>query len=606
MFLSTTTLAAAADAYVRDGTTYQNSNFGTSAELQLKDASVGYNRESFLKFDTSAIAASDAVSSAKLRVYGRYDASGSGSVAVRPVASTTWGETTITWATKPAAGSALDTKTVTGDGSAANAWYEFDVTSYVSSERAASRNTVALSMDPTAATPSHFVFVSDEASDTHDPELLVQHAPAAAPTVYRASHDAHVRDGTYAGSNFGTATGLEAKGGSALDFTRHTYLKFTVDSLDAVGTATVRLYGSLSGTAASPPLAAFGVTNTTWTEAGITWNTKPATTGSALDTTTISGTAGQWYEWDVTSYVKAEVAAGRNTVTIAIVPATSSGTNPTATFNSDEAAGNRPELAVTAAASTAPTNVVTGAQMGQVTVTWDAVAGAGCYDVYRSTTEGDLGTVVGNHVTGTSFVDTTVVNGTTYYYTVKVCGSVGGSGQSEQSPPTTPPSVPGTIVFGTVWATPFYHLWEPQDMSVQRRFPGHNTMPYFNNQGGTLELSSAKWEYKSVATRITVEAPNGGGVYFTHEAKSQPAVAGSTSTTGVVGDTTSGIPDAIEITTPDKSGFANLADVDKLGFYRIVFELMAHPGHNPGPSQLRAYGFFKGHHFMHYQFRTVP
>lgn len=66
--------------------------------------------------------------------------------------------------------------------------------------------------------------------------------------------------------------------------------------------------------------------------------------------TTITGKMGQWFEWDLTSFLQTEKSAGRNLITLAL-PATNV-THPIATFNSDEAALNRPELLVTIATLT--------------------------------------------------------------------------------------------------------------------------------------------------------------------------------------------------------------------------------------------------------------
>jgi endoglucanase len=95
----------------------------------------------------------------------------------------------------------------------------------------------------------------------------------------------------------------------------------------------------------TPTVAVYKATNTTWGESSLTWNTRPATTGSAIATQTISGATGQWYEWNLTSFLEAEKAAGRNVVTL-VLKATNS-TNPIATFNSGEAAANQPVLVVT-------------------------------------------------------------------------------------------------------------------------------------------------------------------------------------------------------------------------------------------------------------------
>lgn len=58
---------------------------------------------------------------------------------------------------------------------------------------------------------------------------------------------------------------------------------------------------------------------------------------------------------------------------------------------------------------------------GQVSLSWTATGNTTSYSVYRSTTAGTLGTVIptAQYITATSFVDTGLTAGTTYYYTVK-------------------------------------------------------------------------------------------------------------------------------------------------------------------------------------------
>src|SRR5262249_22755744 len=66
------TLSPLADSYVRDadGAT---SNFGTATQLQVKNASVGFNREIYVKFDLTGLGA---VSSARLRLFGADEPAG--------------------------------------------------------------------------------------------------------------------------------------------------------------------------------------------------------------------------------------------------------------------------------------------------------------------------------------------------------------------------------------------------------------------------------------------------------------------------------------------------------------------------------------------------
>ena len=60
------------------------------------------------------------------------------------------------------------------------------------------------------------------------------------------------------------------------------------------------------------PIALHG-TSSVWSETLLTWNNRPAT-GTRLGTIRVVNATPQWYEWDVTAYVRAEKAAGRRFV----------------------------------------------------------------------------------------------------------------------------------------------------------------------------------------------------------------------------------------------------------------------------------------------------
>lgn len=70
-----------------------------------------------------------------------------------------------------------------------------------------------------------------------------------------------------------------------------------------------------------------------------------------------------------------------------------------------------------------PTNLIAMAGDSQVTLSWNAVTGVKGYNVKHSTTAGGPYTTIATSVTGTSYVDTTVVNGITYYYVVTAVDS---------------------------------------------------------------------------------------------------------------------------------------------------------------------------------------
>jgi phosphatidylserine/phosphatidylglycerophosphate/cardiolipin synthase-like enzyme len=158
-----------ADAYVRGGE-YANTNFGSGSELITKySADPAYRRETYMKLDISGVPSGASV---RLRVYGRLSDTREPSVtvAIFPVASTTWSETSITWNNRPAAGTTEWARvTVTGTTSR---WYEIDLTSRVQAERALGRTTIALVLKKSTDSLPYVTFASR--NSTNQPGLIVQ------------------------------------------------------------------------------------------------------------------------------------------------------------------------------------------------------------------------------------------------------------------------------------------------------------------------------------------------------------------------------------------------------------------------------------------------
>ncbi|RFZ76769.1 hypothetical protein DS742_21995 [Lacrimispora amygdalina] len=90
------------------------------------------------------------------------------------------------------------------------------------------------------------------------------------------------------------------------------------------------------------------------------------------------------------------------------------------------------------------TNLIATGSTSKIDLTWDAVDKATSYTVKRSTTAGGPYTAIANDITGTSFTDTDVTNGTTYYYiiTAIVAGRESNSNEASATPeaPQTPPT----------------------------------------------------------------------------------------------------------------------------------------------------------------------
>ena len=99
---------------------------------------------------------------------------------------------------------------------------------------------------------------------------------------------------------------------------------------------------------------------------------------------------------------------------------------------------------VTPTAPAAPTGLTATAGIGQVSLAWQSVPGATSYNVKRATVSGGPYTLVSTPgaVTAASYIDTTVTNGTKYYYVISAVGPGGESLPSSEASAT--PVAPGT------------------------------------------------------------------------------------------------------------------------------------------------------------------
>jgi hypothetical protein len=92
---------------------------------------------------------------------------------------------------------------------------------------------------------------------------------------------------------------------------------------------------------------------------------------------------------------------------------------------------------VSASVPPAPTGLTASASTGQVALSWTASSGAASYNIYRGTSSGGE-TEIATGVPTTSYVDTGLSAGTTYYYEVIAVNSVGESAFSNEASATTP------------------------------------------------------------------------------------------------------------------------------------------------------------------------
>jgi subtilisin family serine protease len=338
----TNTFGPAADAYVRDGS-YSTSNYGTAGVLNVKNSNSttpGNTRITFLRFPISGLAGT--VTGAKLRLYGQRPVASTVVDSVYAVSDLTWNEKGITFDNKPALGTKQPGGIVVGT---TTKYWEWSVTGYVQAQKSAGAITLAVQMDGKLGDGAE-AFNSRE-SGSNTPQLVVTASNAPPPAVTLTPiADAYVQDGTPT-TNYGTATALVVKNSSDMGKTRIAYLRFSLASVGAVGSAKLRLYGSRPGASTSAD-SVWAVANTSWIESGtnsITWATRPPT--GLLQAATVIGATAKYYEWDLTAYVKAQQAGGAGALSVA-VQMNDPQTDSPDSFNSKDATSNRPQLVVTA------------------------------------------------------------------------------------------------------------------------------------------------------------------------------------------------------------------------------------------------------------------
>ena len=136
-------------------------------------------------------------------------------------------------------------------------------------------------------------------------------------------------------------------------------------------------------------------------------------------------------------YVTVGCAAGTSFVDTGLTNGTTYFYVVAATYSGGPVAGggsaNSSQVSATpqGAVPAPPTGLSATPGNAQVSLSWTASSGATSYNVKRSTTSGGPYTTVGNP-TGTTFTNTGLTNGTTYFYVVSAVNASGESGNSNQ------------------------------------------------------------------------------------------------------------------------------------------------------------------------------
>jgi N-acetylneuraminic acid mutarotase len=167
---------------------------------------------------------------------------------------------------------------------------------------------------------------------------VVNNSIATLPTL----EDAFVRNGSFGSTNYGSDTALLIKGSTVSNYTRFSFLKFSLGNINNVTSAKLKVYGYNIDNTKAINVSCFGVTDNSWTESAITFNNAPTTFSSLLSSAAVNNSA-KYIELDVTSFVKTQLAADK---IVSLLIKDQANQNSTLQLNSKEALNNRPQLVI--------------------------------------------------------------------------------------------------------------------------------------------------------------------------------------------------------------------------------------------------------------------
>ncbi|MBV8256035.1 MAG: right-handed parallel beta-helix repeat-containing protein [Chitinophaga sp.] len=169
-----------------------------------------------------------------------------------------------------------------------------------------------------------------------------QHAVSGTSTVTIA--DAYVRDGTYATTNYGTATSLVVKS-DATSYNRKAYMKFDLSTLGVshVSSALLSVYANSVNTSPTRTISVYATTTSSWSESGITWNNAPMDT-TLIGTFTVTSTG--TYTLDITQNANNILSSSNKIVSLLLMNAGPADSKGDVSFNSREASTNMPSIVV--------------------------------------------------------------------------------------------------------------------------------------------------------------------------------------------------------------------------------------------------------------------
>ena len=165
----------------------------------------------------------------------------------------------------------------------------------------------------------------------------------------------------------------------------------------------------------------------------------------------------------------------------------------------------------------APTGLTATGGNQQVSLNWTASASATSYTVFGATTNGGPYSQIASGITATSYLNTGLTNGTTYYYVVTAVNSTGSSGNSNQASATPQLSLPAP---GITFIKETGKKRTNTAASVNGSF---STLPSIGNN-----IVVVAWAWVNVSSGVTLSASdNQGHTYTKSVEKAYPVASGT-------------------------------------------------------------------------------
>ncbi|WEK54901.1 MAG: glycoside hydrolase family 48 protein [Candidatus Cohnella colombiensis] len=233
---------------------------------------------------------------------------------------------------------------------------------------------------------------------------------------------------TSGGTYTNVATGVTATSYTNTGLTNGTTYYYVVSASNSVGESANSAQVSATPSAGvTIPAAPTGLTATAGNaQVALSWTASSGATSYTVKRATTSGGTYTNVATGVTATSYTNTGLTNGTTYYYVVSAS----------NSAGSSGNSAQVSATPSAGVtipaAPTGLTATAGNAQVALSWTASSGATSYTVKRATTSGGTYTNVATGVTATSYTNTGLTNGTTYYYVVSASNSAGSSGNSTQ------------------------------------------------------------------------------------------------------------------------------------------------------------------------------